>query len=697
MNRRSLPSLMAMMMMAIPVARARAQMPEDTVAHRAFWEFALTPAAVMTLPEGRLESILGSVPCSNTYRAAATFHPGIGIRIGYVLPHETSGSFLRLRGIQIDGGYDDISSLFKATDGLAYDAFDNTNGRYTTVQTEQRAAFTMGSIRAQLAAEMLLGGHLMVRVGPSINLPISGSVRESEAITAPSNAHYLDRTQEREMSEGTGTLTGLKMRAGIGAAVAWRLPIGRRMFLEPTLGADLALTHMQPAWSPLLARIGMALGFMAIPSPAPPPPVAMETAPTALDTATVAAARVEAPTAERPAIAERPFTAEASIDVAAEHLPIEFRRQIVARYIPLLPTIFFEKNQASFASRYDTLPPQPSGAPNTARGLDENTISSNAEEAHYRTLNIFAGRMLAIPRARVTITGTTSRDEDSRPALAQRRAETVATYLRDVWGIGPGRITVRSRLDPAVPSNQEYAEGRDENRRVELEFNDDAIYRPVQLRSVEPITEPDSIPFRISATSTSRIARWRAQITTEGMPLASLAGDGEPEGTAVWHLTDRDRERVLSTGTVSYGMRVYDSSGHSAATTVKAMPVRIDTTVSVARSATERDNSAEFLLVTFDFDRADLTRRGRLELNAILDRIGPDSRLSITGYTDQVGEGEHNRALALERARKVASFMPTGTPVQVRGAAPEEAPYSRNSPEGRFLSRTVRVVVTNPK
>ncbi|HVZ40976.1 MAG TPA: OmpA family protein [Candidatus Kapabacteria bacterium] len=694
MSRRSHPLLMAMMVLAIPLAHARAQMAEDTVPHRAFWELAVSPAAVMTLPTGRLESILGSVPCSNTYAAAATFHPGIGVRIGYVLPHERSGALLRLRGIQLDGGYDDISSLFTATDGLAYDAFDNTNGRYTTVRTEQRAAFTIGSIRAQLAAEMLLDGHLMVRIGPSINLPIAGSVRESEAITAPSNAHYLDRTQEREMSEGTGTLTGLKMRAGVGAVLAYRLPIGRRMFLEPVLGADLALTHVQPAWSPLLARIGIAFGFMAIPSQAPAPLVAAPpaaAAPAAVDTATAAALPVETPAAERP------FTAEASIEVAAEHLPIEFRRQIVARYIPLLPTIFFEKNQAAFASRYDTLPPQESDTPNAARGFDENTISSNAEAAHYRTLNVFAGRMRALPRARVTITGTTSRDEDARPALAQRRAETVAKYLEDVWGIAPGRITVRSRLDPAVPSNPEYAEGRDENRRVELEFNDDAVYRPVQLRSVEPMTEPDSIPFRISATSSSPVARWRAQITAEGMPLATLAGDGEPEGMAVWHLTDRDRERVLSTGTVSYGMRVYDSSGRSTATTPKAMPVRIDTTVSVARSATERDNSAEFLLVTFDFDRADLTRRGRLELNAILDRIGPDSRLSITGYTDQVGEGEHNRALALERARKVASFMPAGTPVQIRGAAPEEAPYSRNSPEGRFLSRTVRVVVTNPK
>jgi outer membrane protein OmpA-like peptidoglycan-associated protein len=71
--------------------------------------------------------------------------------------------------------------------------------------------------------------------------------------------------------------------------------------------------------------------------------------------------------------------------------------------------------------------------------------------------------------------------------------------------------------------------------------------------------------------------------------------------------------------------------------------------------------------------------------------------VNITGYTDQTGEQSRNIELATERANRVASLMPKGVPVESRGAAPSEAPYGSGSPEGRFLSRTVRVVVANPK
>jgi outer membrane protein OmpA-like peptidoglycan-associated protein len=71
--------------------------------------------------------------------------------------------------------------------------------------------------------------------------------------------------------------------------------------------------------------------------------------------------------------------------------------------------------------------------------------------------------------------------------------------------------------------------------------------------------------------------------------------------------------------------------------------------------------------------------------------------VSIVGYTDPVGEVERNRSLALARAQKVAAAMPKDAKVELRGAAPDEAPYSSTSPEGRFLSRTVRVVIRNPK
>ena len=661
--------------MAGPVAHA-----QDSARTKPRMEFGIEPAVLMTLPLGTLESINGSTPCAIGFAGVTSVNAGFGAQANYVFAADTAATGIRLRAICGALGYDDLSSTFESTDET-YETFDDVAGRYTVARTGYTAAYTLAYLRAAVQADFLLAPRLIARIGPTFSLPLSGSSTETIAVLAPSNATFLDHTQERTIAEGTGTLAGLGMRLGIGASVAYRLPLGRTLYFEPNVGLDYGLTSVQPAWSPLLVRGGISVVYSPLPAVLPPPVIAVTPPPE--DTATQPQAR--------------PFAADVAMDVLADRLPIELRRQIVARYVPMLPTVFFDRNSPALAARYQQL----SAADARRAPLDEQRLPSDAERAHYQTLNVFASRMLAIPKARVTITGTTSRDEQDRPALAAARAQAVAAYLQNVWGIQPERIAVRSRVDPALPSNSEMAEGLQENRRVELEFSDDAIYHPLQLRSVEPMTEPSRIPFGLRARSASRIDTWHADITIGGNGVApttrTFEGTALPPDTVVWDLNNETREAMMLAGTVRYSLTVADSAGRTARTPARSLPLRVDTTISVASSPNQPDNSAEFLLVTFDFDRADLTRRGRLELKTILDRIGPASTVSITGYTDPVGETEHNRQLALERAKRVAALMPAGSRVEYRGALPTEAPYSSTSPEGRFLSRTVRVIITNPK
>lgn len=651
-------------------AVAQETFPEDDP----YLEFALEPAAVMTLPLGSLESIRGSIPCSPTFAAATGVNPGFALRIGYVVRGGLEES-LWLRGVSLVAGFDDISSSFLSRSGQSFEAYDAVNDRYTIVETEHTAAYTLSYLRVSMEAEGTPGAGIILRAGPSIGIPLSGSVRESEAILSPSNATFPGRTQEQEIAEGTGDLDDLGVRVGIGVGVAYRLPLGRRFFFEPSLGMDLGLTSVQPGWSPLLLRGGIGIGYAAIPEPAPvvePPPLVVEP--------------------EEPVQRDVPFTADLSIQAAPASLPVEFRRQIVARYVPQLPVIFFDQNSSSIASRYQQM------TKDEASRSDDFTVFAEAESIHHQMLNIIGHRLRPDVQTRVIITGATSTDEDNREKLAKERAETVARYLEEIWGIKRSRITVRSRLEPALPSNSRYAEGREENRRVELEFSDDAVQRPIQVRMVEPVTEPRAIPFRVSASSPLGIERWRVAIAgANGWTLKELEGTGTLSELITWELTSADRERVIAGKGIRYSLSVFDSIGRSVSTVQHALPVAIDTTISIMTTAGRPDNSAEFLLVTFDFDRADLTRQGRRELEPILDRIGPGSRVEIVGYTDRVGDQEHNMTLAAERAQKIASHIPKGIPVEHRGASPDEAPYGNGTPEGRFLSRTVRVVVINPK
>src|SRR5256885_12754879 len=47
------------------------------------------------------------------------------------------------------------------------------------------------------------------------------------------------------------------------------------------------------------------------------------------------------------------------------------------------------------------------------------------------------------------------------------RAQAVARYLTDIWGIAPDRISMQFDAHPGTASPEETAEGREENRRSE--------------------------------------------------------------------------------------------------------------------------------------------------------------------------------------------------------------------------------------
>jgi outer membrane protein OmpA-like peptidoglycan-associated protein len=232
---------------------------------------------------------------------------------------------------------------------------------------------------------------------------------------------------------------------------------------------------------------------------------------------------------------------------------------------------------------------------------------------------------------------------------------------------------------------------------VEIELGSDEILNPVQLRSIEPVTEPHDIAFRTTSESSKPIREWSVRLANGATPLDSLSGNGAPPAAISWNLTQEMREMILRNGAIGYSLTVTGPDGAAVSTPSKNIPLQLDTTITVTSSPTKPDNSADFLLVTFDFNSADLTRRGREDLKAIAARIGPSSEVAVIGYTDVLGESTRNKTLAEQRAKQVAEQLPKGASVTYRGANPEEAPYDNHLPEGRFLSRTVRVVVKNPR
>jgi len=651
---------------ALVLAASMTAVAQEPVAP--YLEIGLDPAAVVTTPIGSLSSVRGSLPCRESYEGATQVNLGVLAWVGWVLDarHRALGD-IGVRSLRLSAGIEDISSVWR-TPAEGYDAYDDAAGRYTTVETEFTADFELQYLRAALELEASLGANAALRLGPSLAIALDASSRQRESILSPSNATFAGSTQEREIAEGTGTIDDAGVRVGMGVALSYRLPLGRRLFFEPTAAVDIGLTDVQPSWTPLELRLGIGIGWALF---ADPEPV------------------VVAPPVAPPPTPPAPEKLAATVAVRlANDAPIQLRRQIVARYTPVIPVVFFERDARTIPSRYRRLD---AGA---AGGFNEAAIPTSADAAHLDVLNVLGARLRASGSA-VTLTGTTSDDESDRDATARARAEDVASYLATTWSIPRSRISVRSRLAPAVPTSSATEEGRAENRRVEIAVGDDALLAPVQQRTVEPVVEPRAIDFRTAVAANKPIAGWSLAIG--GDNGRALTGDGSVPETITWELTQEERERLLAGGSAEFELAVRTSGGESATSAVGTIPLHLDTTVTVATSATRPDNAAEFLLITFEFDQARLTDRGRRELETIAGRIGPGSSVSVTGYTDRIGEAAHNLALARERADRVAEGLPKAAALEVRGADQSEAPYSNETPEGRFLSRTVRVVIASPR
>src|SRR5581483_4008171 len=144
--------------------------------------------------------------------------------------------------------------------------------------------------------------------------------------------------------------------------------------------------------------------------------------------------------------------------------------------IPLLPYIFFDNGSAVISTRYSR-----SGA----TGYSEQTAlaGKDALDANHEVMDVVGERMKNNPSMTCRIVGTNSNSGEERNniGLSKARAEAVADYLKNTWGIAPDRITIDQRDLPELPTNPVTKAGMEENRRVEISSTDPDLTAPIKI------------------------------------------------------------------------------------------------------------------------------------------------------------------------------------------------------------------------
>ncbi len=365
---------------------------------------------------------------------------------------------------------------------------------------------------------------------------------------------------------------------------------------------------------------------------------------------------------------------------------------VMNRHIPLLNYLFFDEKSAQLPARYQQLDRAAVAGFDLGRLYSESTL-----DIYHHVLNIVGQRMRLYPDAVITITGCTdgTAAEAEAPLLADRRAGAIRDYLRDIWEIDPARIVTKQRSRPAQASNMDRPEGIAENRRVEIACNIAPIFDPLTLSDTLRIVDPPTIRFRTSVASDAGIRSWRLEVMQAGQVLKDIRGMGAVPANIDWDLNN-DILRPIADEPLRYRLHLRDSTGQEIATPNDAVIQFEQRTLVRKRRERLGDKLIDsFSLILFDFDSSTLNARNQRVISFIRKRIQPDSRINITGTTDRLGDDEYNRLLSLRRANQTAAALGDFSS-QIVGFGEDEFTFDNDLPEGRFYSRTVRVLVETP-
>lgn len=103
--------------------------------------------------------------------------------------------------------------------------------------------------------------------------------------------------------------------------------------------------------------------------------------------------------------------------------------------------------------------------------------------------------------------------------------------------------------------------------------------------------------------------------------------------------------------------------------------------------------------VLFAFDEARISSRAQRAIGDVVEEIPQGASVTITGYTDDVGEEDYNQRLSTERARAVEEAVTRARPdldttARGRGSADPVEPNNtggEDNPRGRAKNRRVEI------
>ena len=357
---------------------------------------------------------------------------------------------------------------------------------------------------------------------------------------------------------------------------------------------------------------------------------------------------------------------------------------------PLLNYVFFDENSKQIPARYKTITPE-----ETDSFSEEILYKNTTLQYYYNILNIIGRRMNQYPNSKITLKAINSGigDKESSRDIFNERAQTVKRYFTDIWKIDPDRIKTQvefvSSNAPTAMTEQEKAE---EMRRVEITSNVWDVIKPVFSRDTIVEYRPAIISFVPEVYSDAGVSNWKIDVAQDRNNLVNLTGTGFPASSYEMNVSEK-RNGISEAGNkIRYYIDVTDQRGQVFKSDTKVIPYQYTSIMTKQEEKIEDVVVGRYSLILFDFDKADISAHNKRIIEFIKGRITPESRITITGYTDAIGDEDYNQRLSEERAKSVANAIGF-IAESIKGLGETMLLYDVKLPEGRFYCRTVEITI----
>lgn len=325
---------------------------------------------------------------------------------------------------------------------------------------------------------------------------------------------------------------------------------------------------------------------------------------------------------------------------------------------------------------------------------------------YYNILNIVGDRLAKNPNSTIKLVGSSELNKED----GLKMAESVKTYLVDIFSINPSRITTVGNIEPLIPSRQEGEKNelvllKEGNRRVSIESaspemlmqfqnGSNSLLKPVEFEVVEEA--PIDSYVRIENKDANKIFTSWILESKDKNGVVKTFGPYTEDNVSI-----PGKEFLGTNASGTYEMKMIGTTKSG-----KKFEKTTNTNMNLWMPA-ETDISKRFSII-YEFDESNaINMYDKYITEVIVPTIPKNGKVIIHGHTDMIGDENYNQNLSTERANTVKKVMEKALAAKGRNDVSFEvigfgentrlAPFENNQPEKRFYNRTVIIDILSKK